>query len=118
MTAKPRERVKVAYPGYDISTLNVIIANLHSAQCGNVNMQRYIAWQFFKAHGFNEPPHWDWGHFGFTLTGEAGRPPRHAKNAQVETYGCTCVRDCASCDQGWHNSCTAYCQFGQSIVPQ
>lgn len=114
MTSKPRERVVVTYPGYETRTLNIITDNLHSAQCGNEKMQASIAWQYFKVLGYDSPPSWSWRRFGFTLTGEAGQPPRHAKS-QVETHGCTCERDCASCDQGWHRSCTNYCQFGQKV---
>ena len=118
MAAQLRERVTVTYPGYETCTLNIITDNLHSAQMGNVQMQASMAWQFFKALGYDSPPRWDWDKFGFTLTGEIGNPPRRAKDAEVERYGCTCVRDCAACDQGWHQSCRYYCQFGQLVVPQ
>lgn len=118
MASQPRERVRVAYPGYETCTLNIITENLHSAQIGNESMQRSMAWQFFKALGYDRPPRWDWEKFDFTLTGEAGRPPKHSKDAEVELQGCTCVRDCAACDQGWHQSCRYYCQFGQPVFPQ
>ncbi len=118
MASQPRECVHVTYPGYETCTLNIITKNLHSAQLGNESMQRSMAWQFFKALGYDRPPRWDWDKFDFTLTGEAGRPPKHSKDAEVELQGCTCVRDCAACDQGWHQSCRYYCQFGQPVFPQ
>ena len=116
MASKPRERVEVAYPGYDTCTLNIITDNLYRAKCGNVQMQASIAWQFFKALGFERPRNWDWSRFKFTATGEPGRPPRHSKKQPVvETYGCTCERDCAGCDLGWHNTCRYGCKNGQPI---
>lgn len=117
MTAKLREQVRVTYPGYETCTLNIITDNLHAADSGNPQMQASMAWQYFKALGFERPPNWDWERFSFTLTGEAGRPPRHARD-QTETYGCTCVRDCGACEQGWHKNCRYDCWFGQPIVPQ
>jgi hypothetical protein len=113
-----REQYRVTYPGYEPRTLNIITENLHAAESGNVRMQASFAWQFFKALGFNQPRNWDWRQFIFTATGEAGRPPRHARDAHVERYGCTCERDCASCDQGWHQNCSYDCWFGQEIIPQ
>lgn len=114
MTTKPRERFTVNYPGYATCTLNIITENLDKARRGDVQMQASIAWQFFKALGFDRPNNWEWSRFDFTATGIPGRPPHHSK-PKVEIFGCTCERDCASCDQGWHKSCRYGCQFGQVI---
>lgn len=114
LASKPRERYKVAYPGYETCTLNIITENLSLARRGDVQMQASLAWQYFKALGHVQPPGWDWARFSFTATGEAGRPPR-SRAKKVETYGCTCTRDnCGSCDQGHHGSCRE-CQFGQPV---
>ena len=116
MAPQPREKVEVTYPGYEARTLNIIIENLRKAKSGNVQMQASIAIQFFKTHNLDHVPGWDWKHFRFSHTSEAGRPPKRSKSAKVETYGCTCERDCAACDQGWHKNCRYGCMHGQPVT--
>jgi hypothetical protein len=123
LAPRPRERYEVTYPGYDSRTLNIITENLQRALRGNMQHKASLAWQFFKAHGLDEPPrNWDWSRFTFTATGQPGRAPRggptrpaQSKPTQEQTYGCTCPTDCASCDQGWHQSCRQGCEYGQPV---
>lgn len=114
MSSKPRELYMVTYPGHNPCALSIIPENLYSAERGHTGMQASIAIQFFKELGYPRTPRWSWEHFNFTDTGEAGSPPRHARDADVEWRGCTCTHgDCANCQMGLHESCTYYCQFGQ-----
>ena len=119
MTSQLREQYIVTYPGYKPCTLSIITENLQSAYAGNENMQVNMAIHFFKALGYDRPPRWFWSQFEFTATGEFGQPPRHARDADVERYGCTCTSvTCGECANGHHYACTDYCQFGQLVSPQ
>ena len=111
------QRHQVTYPGYETVTLHIIIDNLDAAERGEENYQSSIAWQYFKVLGYKNPPSWEWSRFSFTPSGQVEPPTAGTMKPakQAETYGCTCERDCAGCDQGWHNTCRYGCKNGQPV---
>lgn len=109
--------MEVSYPGGETVTLHIIKDNYIEACNGATNMQASIARQYAAIAKPGPGWRWSWAWFSFTPVGPVVPPTPGVKKPtkRPETYGCTCERDCASCEQGWHKSCSYGCKHGQVV---
>ena len=118
----------VKYPGLPTRTLHIIVDNLELARKGDEGMQAFFIRQYKSQVGVGTEVYLEWDKLSLVPVGipvpptpeikkPNGSSTPGASRPRREIYGCTCERDdtCASCDQGWHQSCRYGCKYGQVV---
>jgi len=113
---------EVSYPGLPTRNLHIIIDNYERARSGDKSMQAFFVRQYRSQIGTPVDNFIDWNRLSFKPIGRAIGPTPEVKKpnsstlvAKPEIHGCTCERDCAGCDQGYHRSCRYGCKYGQPL---